>query len=150
MKKIVKLYIKENTTIEVLFNDGITKRYDCLSLADMYPKLNDLKNRDLFLTAKILGNSGIYWNDDLDLEGETIYHDGEIVQNSEPTINIILGFRFKEERIKKGLSQKEVSLISGIDQGDLSKIENGSANPTLLTISKLSKCLNKEINISLN
>lgn len=149
MKKIVKLYIKENTTIEVLFNDGITKRYDCLAMSDSYPILNKLKDRDLFSKAKVLGTSGIYWNDEIDIEGDTIYQDGIIISNNEPIENIILGFEFKQARIKNGLSQKQVSLLSGIDQGDLSKIENGSANPTLLTIMKLSRCLDKKINISL-
>lgn len=30
--KAVKLYLEKNTTIKVLFDDGITKEYDVLSL----------------------------------------------------------------------------------------------------------------------
>ena len=149
MIKMVKLYFKEETVLEVLFNDGLTKRYDALSLASVYPELNKLKDRKLFLSGRIIGVSGIVWNDELDLEGDTIYEDGITVENEEPIESILLGFNFKQERIKKGLSQQEVSKLSGIDQGDLSKIENGSANPTIQTIIKLSKSLDKKVSISL-
>lgn len=149
MKKIVKVYFKENTTIEVLFDDGVYKRYDVLSLAGVYPQLNQLKNRELFLKGKVLGVSGIKWNDELDIDGDTIYSDGENVPPKEPIDNILLGFELKQERIKQGLSQQELAKLSGVDQGDISKIENGTANPTINTISKISTCLNKTIRYSL-
>ena len=34
-------------------------------------------------------------------------------------------------RAKKGISQKELSEATGIDQSDLSKIERGVANPSV-------------------
>lgn len=42
---------------------------------------------------------------------------------------------------EKNLTQKELSQLSGITQADLSKIENGNANPSLNTLLKLAKGL---------
>lgn len=50
---------------------------------------------------------------------------------------------------EKNLTQKELSQLSGITQADLSKIENGNANPSLNTLLKLAKGLGKKVtNIS--
>ncbi len=145
MKKVVKVYFREKTIIDVLFNDGVVKRYDVLSLSSYYPQLNQLKDRDLFLKGKVLGVSGIKWNDDLDIEGKTIYDDGKTVEIEEPIENVLLGFRLKEERVKMRLSQESISKLTGIDQSDISKIENGMDNPTLSTIKKIAASLNKKI-----
>lgn len=46
------------------------------SLFTKYPSLKALKDRKLFLSGKLMGSYGIYWNEDLDIEVETIYEDG--------------------------------------------------------------------------
>ena len=43
MQKAIKLFLKENTTFDLVFLDGSVKRYDILSLADKFPQLNELK-----------------------------------------------------------------------------------------------------------
>lgn len=52
-------------------------------------------------------------------------------------------------RKEKNLTQKELSQLTGITQADLSKIENGNANPSLNTLLKLAKGLGKKLQISL-
>jgi transcriptional regulator with XRE-family HTH domain len=42
-----------------------------------------------------------------------------------------------EARKNSGLTQKELSERTGIAQGDISKIENASANPSLETLKRL-------------
>ena len=44
-----------------------------------YPQLKALQDRSLFLSAKMVGAYGIVWNDDLDIETETIYEGGKTV-----------------------------------------------------------------------
>ena len=39
-----------------------------------------------------------------------------------------------EARKDKNITQKELSDLTGITQGDISKIENGNANPSLKTV----------------
>ena len=145
--RAVKLYLKKGTTVEILFSDGITKRYDVLKLANKYPQLKQLKNRELFLSGKLFGWGGIYWNDDLDLDAEVVYEDGIIVKSEEKSSEIILGYNIKQERLKKNITQAQLSSIVNIDQADLSKIENGNLSPSLSTIKKIVRGLNIKLNV---
>jgi transcriptional regulator with XRE-family HTH domain len=42
-----------------------------------------------------------------------------------------------DARQRAGLTQKELSERTGIAQGDLSKLENGTANPSIRTLQRL-------------
>lgn len=52
-----------------------------------------------------------------------------------------IGRLIKLARLKKGLSQNELALKTGMKQPDISKIEEGRENITLATLSILSKAL---------
>ena len=52
-----------------------------------------------------------------------------------------------EARTSKGLTQKELSIRSGIAQGDISKIENGNANPSIKTLKRLATAMGKNLKI---
>ncbi len=45
-----------------------------------YPQLRALEDRNLFLSGKLMGAYGIVWSDELDLEVETVYEDGQLVR----------------------------------------------------------------------
>lgn len=51
-------------------------------------------------------------------------------------------------RTEKNLTQKELSNLTGITQGDISKIENGNANPSVRTLDRLANALGKKLKIS--
>ena len=51
-------------------------------------------------------------------------------------------------RKDKNITQKELSDLTGITQGDISKIENGNANPSLKTLKKLAAAFDKKLVIS--
>lgn len=74
--KAVKLEMKEGTVLELTFQDGKVKQYDMSVLFSKYPQLTALKDRNLFLSGQLMGGYGIVWNDELDIEVETIYEDG--------------------------------------------------------------------------
>ena len=148
MLKSIKLVFKEGTTFDLYFIDGVVKRYDILSLADKFPQLNALKDRNLFLKGKLLGWSGVYWNDELDIECDTVYEEGEDVSSTYDDIDIVvLGYKIRELRRNADLSQTELASKVGIDQSDLSKIEKGLANPTIKQITKVLDALNQRITI---
>ena len=44
-----------------------------------------------------------------------------------------------DARKKSGMTQKELAEITGIAQGDISKLERGSANPSIRTLQRLAK-----------
>lgn len=46
-----------------------------------------------------------------------------------------------EMRNKNHVTQKELSKLTGIAQGDISKIENGNANPSIKTLEKIASAL---------
>ena len=42
-----------------------------------------------------------------------------------------------DARKKSGLTQQELAMRTGIAQGDISKLENGNANPSIRTLQRL-------------
>ena len=52
-----------------------------------------------------------------------------------------LGENLKELRLKKKLSQGDLSKSLGVDRAYISNIENGRMNPTLSTLEKIANAL---------
>ena len=52
-----------------------------------------------------------------------------------------------ETRKISGLTQKELSKLTGIAQPDISRIENGNANPSIKTLQKLAAAMDKKLKI---
>ena len=52
-----------------------------------------------------------------------------------------------EVRKEKHLSQKELAKITGINQADISRIENGNANPSLRTLQRLATGLGMKLKL---
>ena len=59
---------------------------------------------------------------------------------------VSLGSRLRRIRKQKGLTQQSLSDLCDIEKAYLSRIESGITNPTVLTLLKMSKTLNIEIN----
>ncbi|NLA78503.1 MAG: helix-turn-helix transcriptional regulator [Erysipelothrix sp.] len=57
------------------------------------------------------------------------------------------GRQLKEIRLKANIDQKTLAKKTRMRQADISRIENGLTNPTIQTVSKLLKALNKKIEI---
>ena len=47
------------------------------------------------------------------------------------------------------MSQKELAAVTGIDQSDISKIERGTANPSVNTLARIAKALGCSLLISM-
>ena len=146
--KAVELKFLDGTAMEVLFQDGIVKRYDMAALFDKYPQLTALRDRRLFLSGKLMGAYGIMWNDDLDIEAETIYEDGVTVRE-EKLPDHAAASAVASARAMSGLSQKQLAAITGIDQSDISKIERGVANPSVSTLERIAAALGGRLSISI-
>jgi predicted transcriptional regulator len=52
-----------------------------------------------------------------------------------------------DARNAEGMTQKELSERSGIAQGDISKMENGNANPSIKTLQRLAEAMGKSLRI---
>ena len=139
----------EGVTIELTFLDGKIIQYDLSKLFSKYPQFVELKNnRKLFESGELwpLGEV-IYWNEDIDYDTAAIYEDGEVVGYQEPSLNQKIALLLVKEREKKNITQTELSRLSHIDQGDISRIERGVGNPTLKKIEKLFNALGVSLDI---
>ena len=146
--RAVDLQFKDGTMIEVTFQDGKVFGYNMAKLYEKYPSLRALDDEEFFKTGKLMG-LGIIWNDELDIETETIYEEGVFLRMARVPINYSVGNAVASARTKKGMSQKELSEASGIDQSDLSKIERGAANPSVNTLSRIAEAMDVELNITM-
>ena len=45
------------------------------------------------------------------------------------------------------ITQKQLSELTGIDQADISKIENGNANPSIKTLTRIASAMNMNLKI---
>ena len=147
--KAVNLTFQKGTSFDVLFQDGITKRYDISNLFNKYPQLKALNDRTLFLQGKLMSGYGIIWNDELDIETETIYEDGETISKNKSPVHLLVANAVSAARAKCGLSQKELSNLTGIDQSDISKIERGLSNPSISTLERIAKALGGNLSIDI-
>jgi len=147
--KAINLEFKEGTSLELTFQNGEVKAYDMACLFEKYPQLQALKDRHLFLSGKLMGSYGIIWNDQLDIEVETIYEDGITVRKADIPINHHVAQIVAEARAKTGISQSALSAETGIDQSDISKIERGIGNPSIGTLNRLAQAMGMELRISI-
>lgn len=53
-----------------------------------------------------------------------------------------------DARQETGLTQRELSERTGIAQSDISKLENGNANPSIRTLKRLAEAMGKQLKIS--
>lgn len=143
--KATDLRFLEGTAMEVIFQNGKVKRYDMASLFEKYPQLKALEDRTLFLSGRLMGAYGIVWNDDLDIETETIWQDGATVREEQPAEHQAAASAVAAARAAKGLSQKQLAAMTGIDQGDISRIERGVANPSVSTLERIANALDAKL-----
>ena len=147
--KAINMRFLEGTAMEVSFQDGKVKRYDMATLFSKYPQLRALKDRKLFLSGKLMGAYGIVWNDELDIETATIYEEGDTVREEQPAANQAAALAVMSARAQSGLSQQQLAAATGIDQSDLSKIENGAANPSVRTLERIAQALGGQLAIQI-
>ena len=63
----------------------------------------------------------------------------------EPEFQIIRAML--EGRDKLNLTQKDLAKLSGITQADISRLENGNANPSIRTLKKFATAMNMVLDI---
>ena len=146
--RVQEVKTEENLIIEVLFVGGEIKKYDVKNLFSQFPQFKELvNNKALFDKVSVdLGGYGISWNDELDLDAETLWADGILVEIQKPqNINHILAYQLLHAREEAKLTQKELAERTGIYQADISKIECGIGNPSLSTLKRLADGLDMEL-----
>ena len=92
---------------------------------------------------------GVIWTDELDIETETIYEDGDTVREVQSAGSQTAASAVAAARALSGMSQKQLAAATGIDQSDISKIERGVANPSVSTLERIAKALGGQLSISI-
>ncbi|MBP3719543.1 MAG: helix-turn-helix transcriptional regulator [Eubacterium sp.] len=96
-----------------------------------------------------MGHYGIIWDDELDIETETIYEEGITVRVEMISHSDVAARAVAYARSLAGISQKELSGRTGIDQADISKIERSVANPSISTLERIASALGGELVIEI-
>ena len=149
--RVQEVKAKDNLIIEVVFLGGEVKKYDVKNLFNQFPQFKELLiNQEVFNNVSVdAGGYGISWNDELDLDAETLWADGILIELQKSSdINHILAYQLLQAREEAKLTQKDLSEKTGIYQADISKIERGIGNPSLLTIKRLADGLDMDLEIS--
>ncbi len=138
--------------IKVSFLCGDVKKYDVKKICDALPQFKSLLiDEKLFYDVKVdVGGYGISWNDDLDLEAETIWEDGILIETEkELDINRLVAYQIMSARESVKMTQKQLSEKTGIYQADISKIERGIGNPSIATLERLAKGIGGKLEIKI-
>lgn len=69
------------------------------------------------------------------------------VTKSRELVNRLIAFKLGVAREQSKLTQKELSERTGIYQADISKIERGVGNPSLLTLKRLADGMGMDLQI---
>lgn len=146
--KAVKLEFGPGTNIDVTFQTGEVKRFNVAGLFDKYPEMKALQDRVLFTSGKLMGFYGIIWNEDLDLEVESVYEDGVLLRKEQLPANPEIGAAVLKARANAGMSQTELAVLTHMDQSDISKIERGVSNPSVATLKRIANALDSELQVS--
>lgn len=140
----------DNYVIEAQFFSGDIKQYDMKQLFPIFPQFKMFeKIKGLFQSVKVEnGGYGISWNEELDLDAETIWEEGVLLEIQKKTdLNHILAYKLLLAREKANMTQKELAEKTGIYQADISKIERGIGNPSLQTLKRLADGLDMELDV---
>ncbi|MBR2401550.1 MAG: DUF2442 domain-containing protein [Lachnospiraceae bacterium] len=148
--RIISVTPLDNMILSVVFQNGIEKVYDVRSLYDVFPQFQVLeKVKHLFEEVQVdVGGYGISWNDELDLDANTIWEEGtESGVRQEMNVLNLLADSLIRCRERAGITQKQLSEIVGIYQADISKIERGLTNPSVSTLKRPADGLGVELRI---
>lgn len=81
------------------------------------------------------------WSD----EAQQVHDAASKVFRAEVSAQLALGRDLAAARREHNITQEALSARAGIPQAEISRIENGHANPTLETVSRLATALDKKL-----
>ena len=148
--RALSLELLDKCVVKVTYQNGVIKTLDMETLIPEYPVFAKLRNRELFLKGQLDPSGwGIIWNDQIDIAIEGVYDLGITIGKVKLPLRYNVGLQVIEMRETKNLRQTDLSKKTGIDQGDISKIEDGLKNITLSTLERLADGLDCAVEIKL-
>lgn len=149
--RIISAKALGNMTLSIVFQNGTEKEYDIRQLYSIFPQFKELETTyKLFQQVTVdAGGYGVSWNDELDLDADTIWEYGiTTVQKQDVGTRHSLAASLIHARELSGMTQKQLSDAVGMYQADISKIERGLANPSVSTLERLAKGMGTTLQIT--
>jgi ribosome-binding protein aMBF1 (putative translation factor) len=78
---------------------------------------------------------------------EAVETPGEAELRKRFAAGITLGLQYHDARVTQGLTQRQLSELSGVPQADISRIERGAGNPTEATLERLALALGRKLEL---
>lgn len=78
-------------------------------------------------------------------EARTVNEAASKVFQAEVAVQVALGRDLRAARRLGNMTQSDLAERTGVDQAEISRIENGRANPTLETIARLASALDSKL-----
>lgn len=85
----------------------------------------------------------------LEIEKMEVCREGQKIRLQKIYQDMVAARAVAQARARKGLSQKELAVLSGVDQSDISKIERGIANPSVSTLNRLAQAMELQLKIAI-
>ena len=147
--KIKSVKALDDLKLSAVFQNGVEKVYDVKALFTVFPQFKVFEeNKELFGQVTVdVGGYGISWNDELDLSADEIWECGISVGKKDVSLTNMVAEGLVSARDYAGMTQRCLAEETGIYQADISKIERGLANPSLLTLQRLADGMDMEIRI---
>lgn len=148
--RLKSVKVKNDLTLLVVFQNGVEKIYDVRMLYQVFPQFRVFEtDKSLFQQVQVdVGGYGISWNESLDLDAEDLWEDGvETGVIEEMDIVVALAESLIKARESAGLTQRQLSEITGIYQADISKIERGLSNPSIMTLKRLAEGMGVKLKV---
>ena len=141
----------DQNILQAMFIGGEVIQYDLRKMLSILPQFQEIIN-DPSLASKVhadTGGYGVSWNDDLDLDAEELWDNGVCTgRRYELDLEHRLAAALVKAREAAGITQKELARLTGIAQGDISKIENATANPSLRTLKRLAAGMGMRVQLT--
>ena len=108
--KIISAVGKDDFSLDVEFMNGEVKNYNMDYMLTRFPLFQNLKeDKKLFKDVKVdAGGYGVSWNDDLDVDAQTLWEDGILIEMSKKAkadVNRLLAYRLSLARETVGMTQ---------------------------------------------
>ena len=139
----------DQNILQAIFIGGEVIQYDLRKMLSILPQFQEIINNPS-LASKVhadTGGYGVSWSDDLDLDSETIWEDGVFIRIESVDPSLALASSLARAREYAMLTQKQLSEKTGIYQSDISKLERGNANPSILTLKRLADAMDMTLKI---
>lgn len=146
-------YVKplDDLKLLVVFRNGVEIKYDITQLYEKFPQFKKLEEKnDLYKAVSVdVGGYGLVWNDELDLDAEDVWQYGIRTEKiHDVDVKLSVAESLIEARNSIGMTQKQLSESAAMYQSDISKIENGTANPSVQTLKRIADAMDMMVRIA--